>query len=422
MEINVIGAGLNGCLTAWKIKKKNPNYEINLIDSSDHIISAFDPIKIGDGFYNNGFHGIEFPRSKNLSNFLSSTLNINLVEKRNVKKLLINGTIVDYLSSISEYPESIKNYYNKVPYKALDNFKEFYNYISDDFKSTLKKISTRYSDQISDVQHLLVPWFFPKEFDILSDDEGDKFRTKVRSGKIKSTYRWPKSMLLSEIQKPFYDNLNSLGVNIYLNSRVIFDEFGATIENPDFEDRGKKKLTVNDVVISCLSPIGILKSISLEAYYDLTRCSKFLINGIIKVKSKSPFGDFTEILCADKQFFELSRISKPLFRAEKKDEEYFQLEMFADKNWSKDQILKKIEIFFSRTMEIQGYNLQEIVDIKETKRVFFPSKESIRVATNHVRSWSNKFPFYKILETFGPINMSKTWLYSEESKDFINTI
>ena len=422
MEINIIGAGLNGCLTAWKIKKKFPNYKINLIDSSDHVISAFDSINIGEGSYNNGFHGIEFPRSKNLCDFLSSTLNINLVEKKNVKKLLINGTIVDYLSSLSEYPEPIKNYYNKVPHKALDNFEEFYNYISDDFKSTLKKISTRYSDKISDVQHLLVPWFFPKEFDILSDDEGDKFRTKVRSGKIKSTYRWPESMLLSEIQKPFYNSLKSIEVNTYLNSRVIFDEFGATIENQDFEGGVKKNLTVNDVVISCLSPIGILKSISLEAYNDLTKCSKFLINSVIKVKSKSTVSDFTEILCADEQFFELSRISKPLFNQEKKDDEYFQLEIFADKDWSKDQMLKKIDNFFSKTMKIQGYTLQEIIDIKETRRVFFPSHESLRVATNHVRSWSNKFPFYKILETFGPINMSKTWLYSEESKDFIDKI
>ena len=82
MEINIIGAGLNGCLTAWKIKKKFPNYDINLIDSSDHIISAFDSIKIGVGLYNNGFHGIEFPRSKNISDFFSSCLNINLVEKK----------------------------------------------------------------------------------------------------------------------------------------------------------------------------------------------------------------------------------------------------------------------------------------------------------------------------------------------------
>ena len=82
MEINIIGAGLNGCLTAWKIKKKFPNYEINLIDSSDHIISAFDSITIGEGSYNNGFHAIEFPRSKNLCDFLISAHNVDLIEKK----------------------------------------------------------------------------------------------------------------------------------------------------------------------------------------------------------------------------------------------------------------------------------------------------------------------------------------------------
>ena len=419
MEINIIGAGLNGCLTAWKIKKKFPNYDINLIDSSDHIISAFDSIKIGEGLYNNGFHGIEFPRSKNISDFFSSCLNINLVEKKNIKKLLINGEIVDYTSSLSEYPKTIRNYYNKVPTKALENFEEFYNYISDDFKSILKKISRRYSDKISDVQHLLLPWFFPTEYDILSDDEGNKFRTKVRSGKIESTYRWPESMLLSEIQKPFYDSLKSLGVNIYLNSKVVFEEFGATVSNPDFEGRLKKKLTTNDIVISCLSPIGILKSNSLDAYYDLTKCSKVLINSIIKVKSKSSLDDFTEILCADEQFFELSRISKPFLKKERKDEEYLQLEIFVEKDWFKDEMLKKINNYFLKNMKTHGYQLEEIIDIKETRRVFFPSNESLKAANDHVRSWSNKFPLCKILETFGPINMSKTWLYSEENIDFI---
>ena len=70
-------------------------------------------------------------------------------------------------------------------------------------------------------------------------------------------------------------------------------------------------------------------------------------------------------------------------------------------------------------MKTHGYQLEEIIDIKETRRVFFPPNESLKAANDHVRSWSNKFPFYKILETFGPINMSKTWLYSEECTDFI---
>ena len=39
-----------------------------------------------------------------------------------------------------------------------------------------------------------------------------------------------------------------------------------------------------------------------------------------------------------------------------------------------------------------------------------------------VKNWSNKFPNYKILHTFGPINMAKTWTYSEENIDFIKKI
>ena len=64
-------------------------------------------------------------------------------------------------------------------------------------------------------------------------------------------------------------------------------------------------------------------------------------------------------------------------------------------------------------------NLNWTRNISVKPNVFFPSNESLKAANDHVRSWSNKFPLYKILETFGPINMSKTWLYSEENIDFI---
>jgi hypothetical protein len=425
MEINIIGAGLNGCLSAFKIKKKFPHYIINLIESSDHVISAFDPIKIGEGLYNNGFHGIELPRSKNLSDFFESSLNINLVEKKNIKKLLISGELVDYMSPLSEYPQSIKNYYKKVPTKPLEKFEEFYDCISDEFESILKIISTRYSDKIHDVQHLLLPWFFPIEYDILSNDEGDKFRTKVRSGKIVSTYRWPEGMLLSKIQKPFHASLKSIGVNIYLNSKVFFEDFGATVSNSNFVGKSTKTLSKDDIVISCITPIGLLKKISLDSYNDLTKSSKVMINAIIKVKSKS-IQTFTEILCADTQFYQLSRISKPLLEEDKKDKdknkEYFQLEIITENNWNKDYFLKKINDFFSKTMKIYGYELEEIIDIKETRKVFFPSKNSLELAQNHIEIWSKKFPNYKTLKAFGPMNMSKTWLYSDEVVNFISKI
>ena len=54
--------------------KKFPQLNVDLIDSSDHIISSADPIKIGDDFYNNGFHGIELPRANEIFNFSAVNL------------------------------------------------------------------------------------------------------------------------------------------------------------------------------------------------------------------------------------------------------------------------------------------------------------------------------------------------------------
>lgn len=421
-KISVIGAGLYGCLTAWKIKKKYPSHIVELIKSSDHLISAFDPIKIGKKFYNNGFHGIELPRSQELSNFLTSALNIKLKEKKNIKKILINGEIIDYLSSYSNYPDKVKSHYKKIPSGYLKNYKEAYEYISDDFRELLKKISQRYSSEISDVEHLLIPWFFPTEFDLLSIDEGAKFRTNVRAGRIKAKYAWPESMLFSDIQKPFIDSLQSLGVKMYFNSKVFFNKAGVTILKESTDKIEKLDLKSDDIVFYCLSPIALLKNLSQELLNNLLKTSRLLIICVVRVKSSKEAKNFVEMLCANKNFFELSRISKTNYKNKIQNEENLQLEIFLEENWNKDLLKKKIRKFFDEVMRKHGYNLIEIIDLKETRKVFFPSKEDLVEAVRSINSWSKKFPTFKVLDAFGPINMSKTWIYSEDNINFVNKI
>ena len=45
-NIIVVGTGLTGCLTTYKIAKKFPNYNISLIESSRRFSNSMDCIKL----------------------------------------------------------------------------------------------------------------------------------------------------------------------------------------------------------------------------------------------------------------------------------------------------------------------------------------------------------------------------------------
>ena len=174
--ITIIGAGLYGCLTAWKLKNKFKNYQINLIDSSDHILSSYDAIKIRGNLYNNGFHGLELPRAEGLYNFFQKTAGIPMIKFINEKKLLIEGNLIDYTFRLKEYPIEIKKFFVKKPNNIIEKFEDFFDYISNDYKLILKKISSRYCENVKDCYHFLVPWFFPSDYFLKSSDEGYLFR------------------------------------------------------------------------------------------------------------------------------------------------------------------------------------------------------------------------------------------------------
>ena len=71
-NIIILGSGLIGCLSAYKIAKKYPQKKIYLIDSSKKILNGFDSIKIKNHKVNNGYHGIDVNRNLNLYNFFKT--------------------------------------------------------------------------------------------------------------------------------------------------------------------------------------------------------------------------------------------------------------------------------------------------------------------------------------------------------------
>ena len=416
-KVTIIGAGFYGCLTAWKIKKKFPQLNVDLIDSSDHIISSADPIKIGDDFYNNGFHGIELPRANEIFNFFSSQLKIPLVKKKNIRKILISGHIVDYTSSLDEYPPDLKKYFHKIPEKFLENFEDFFKYISDDYKEILNTISLRYSKNPEDSYHYLIPWFFPTNFNIKGSDEGYLFRNDVRLKKINPEFGFPDTYLFRDIQKPFFDELISLGININLETNVEINNSGI---NYFLKKNNKEKvqLTKDNIVFFCNSPVSVLKNVSQEGFSTLIKNKKTLINAIVELEDLGSSLEFSEMLCADVNFSKLSRISK-INNKNESESTKFQLEIISDTNYNISEISKEIEKYIPSIFLKHKFKFIGILGLNASRTLFFPDSKTILSAINKVKLWSESFPNFNIQEHFGPMNMAKTWVFSEKNISYI---
>ena len=132
--IHIIGGGLQGCLTAWQIKKAKPSCQVILLEAADHLMSAFDSISIDGVELNNGFHGVEIPRAGDLVAFFQRELAIEFVITPNDRLLSIEGQLVAFDSPLDEYPTGLKKHFkaNKdfhtENYLYLDWLKDFLKY------------------------------------------------------------------------------------------------------------------------------------------------------------------------------------------------------------------------------------------------------------------------------------------------------
>ena len=81
-NIVVIGSGLTGCLTAFKIAKKYKHCNIYLLDNSKKILQSFNSVKFKNIKFNNGYHALEINRSKKLFQFLTKDLKLKFIKKK----------------------------------------------------------------------------------------------------------------------------------------------------------------------------------------------------------------------------------------------------------------------------------------------------------------------------------------------------
>jgi hypothetical protein len=407
--INVIGGGLCGSLTAYFFKKKYPKYKVILIEQSDRLLSAFDPIKISDFNFNNGFHGIELPRANDLKNFFKN-INVEFDIIDNEKYLYIDGYLVSYSANTSSFPLNLKKHFKSSPFLTT-NRSDFLDIIDTSYRELLEKVSRRYSNNFSNSLAMMIPWFYPADYELNTDDEGDFFRNKVRKGEIRPYYAIPKSGLFFELQGQMYSGLVQAGIEVIFNSNIQISDDGIKVSISGAE--ALPYIDKADYTFFCASPIGILKKLDLTLYENLVADPRNLINAIFTFIPRDPLS-FTEILCCDKKVPEVSRLSLPHGRVPRPGAKFLQAEIFSDSiSISEEYITEKVAEICTKI----GFSEISLIGQKPTRKVFFPDSETINAANKIIKDYETNHGRIKINPNFGPINMTKAWLWAKACVD-----
>ena len=411
-KILIVGTGMYGCLTAYKISKKFPNYQITLIDKSDKILSGFNPININNTKINNGHHLIEVERNKGLYEFIKS-LKIALKKINTSRAIVIENTLIRENSPAKYYPNNI---FNKKNIKTLtsNNYSKIYKEIPLSLKNIIKKTSLRYSKNFSETLGSFIPWFLPKEFNYKSKDEGDLYRYKIRKSNLNSSGIIPKSGLVETLRIPLYKKIKKIkNIDILLNTRVSFNSSQLKIFKKNQEIKNKY-----DFVFICSSPISILKEINFKNFKKLLVNPRNFGLSIIKLKEKSEI-NFNEILIMNSKIIELSRISK--IYSDKTNKKYLMEFSFANEQQITKKFEKHLYILIKSIFNLKSnFKISKIVFSRQT---FKPNNSDLIKAENLIKNNLNNKNI-KVLGkiNFIPRNLSKVWNYSDLNVKLLNEL
>ena len=409
-NIAVVGSGLNGCLTAFKIAKKFSKYNVYLIDNSDDILPSLKSIKLKDINLNNGFHALDIERCENLYIFLKKNLKIKFTLIKNTRHVMINNFFFKENISVENYPFILQNKNNNKKIISGD-IKFLYNSLPNKLKSIIKKTSQRYSNNFQDNLKFFIPWFLPSNYLLKSKDEGDLFRNLIKTGNMKNLLAVPKNKLFETLRFKFKKSLKELkNIKIILNTKILINKKKITLSlNKEIDN-------VNfDHTFICTNSISLIDH-KKKLYKNLLRDPRFLISCLISSESKTRL-NITETICLNTNFIEFSRISIVATKGNKK---YYLIEFITN---DQNSFQKKINQN-NLKMVLKNYFLDKakslkIIDYKTTRKMFFPINSIIKQAINEVKKIvkDNSLKNNKIHcnINFGPINMTKAWVASEKN-------
>ncbi|MDF1815523.1 MAG: NAD(P)-binding protein [Verrucomicrobiales bacterium] len=410
--IQIIGGGLYGCLTAYHIAKSRPDLRIDIIEAGDHLLTAFDSITVGDTKFNNGFHGLELPRSQPLFDFIISELGTEMKEIPNQRGLSVMGHLIPYESDLKSWPEEIKGEFTAPP-GEYQGSSPINSLVSERYADFFAKVGVRYSETTADIEHRLFPWFFPADFSITSSDEGDLFRNEVRSGDLVASYGMPNGELFEAFQSDMESLLRRMGVNIHFSTKVNFSSTGITYESDEvvYDPQGSP-------VYFCASLAIILKDVFPESFADLID-NKRCLHNVIMSSSSDPTHGYSEILVANERFPWLSRLSFP--DRDLNGERLIQCEMLTKSDVDAAELKDGLAECLNEVLGLSGESSVRYVDSRLTRRLFYPASGVQPHAVGLLENWvTTNLPNFHMRKSFAPINMAKTWLYAEENASRID--
>lgn len=405
----IVGAGLTGSILAIKIAKKYKNENVYLIDNSKNILSSFKPVNFNGIKVNNGFHALEIDRARELFYFLKNEIKIKFKKIITKRSLLINEYYINNLS-YNNFPLELKKDLKKKRFNSK-SINSLYKLLIGQYKKTIEIVSKRYFDKTSKSLRFFIPWFLPKEFNYISQDEGDKFRVFSKKKKINYLATPKENNLFFNISKKIEKKLRSYNNIIILkNSNIEIEKNNIFIVGHNI----KKKISTNQIFITTMPTFFFKFFNKKEKNYikKLVENKKYFVLSIIKLR-KSLNTYFSEILCATKDFIELSRISKVNFSNSSKD---LLLELlFNEKKINNEKFKKKV----SKSIKPIIKN-NKILSIKKkiSRTIFMPNNSDIdnclKIINKKVHYFRKKGLNISFNPYFGPINMSKTWILSKK--------
>ena len=296
----IIGSGLQGCLTAFKLLKANIDASnITVIEKGRKLFPGWEYQSIAEHNVYLGFQGFEMPRAKStLEMIIELTGSVSGTFRPNMRYVSINSETCLFNADKSRWPsiflDSLPHQLTDADFSPSDLKEYFSRYQSTPFFQLIKKCSARYSDDWLDSIRFFYPWFFPNEFLVKDQtDEGMSFLSDLRAGKIFSTYFFPTDgfqALAQDITKA----LQARGVNFRLQ----------------YDGIDLLKRHENDCIIWTASSFPLLKYFSLEYTLKQQWIQSILYSTQDSLIS-SGCPNATEILTMDEHIPMMSRISFP---------------------------------------------------------------------------------------------------------------
>lgn len=412
----VIGGGLYGCLTACRLKMRFADRHVVLYEGAKELLSSFSSVNCGGHDINNGFHGLELPRCAELFEFLQSEVNVDMQIIENQRLLYFgDGIIQKYEDSIKDYNEALKKHFLAEDVIKVSDLEDFNHALSDEIIFHFESISKRYSDKFDNAKSMIMPWFLPSNYKLISDDEGDIYRNQVRDGAIKAQYGLPKSHLFKDLMPLLLEFLLAKGVEVVLNSSATFTRNNILIRH---ENGSKTKLqNENCEIFYCMSDVPLIKERNKELFHALVQDKRWLANILVEISMENEPRKFSEMLFADQQHPHISRASKLKTSG---DKQILQVEAFIN---TEDQLTMTCDAIPSLMSDVFNVNAFEtsVIGAKITRPVFFPSQKTLSAVEKFANDYFTSLANVHFRNIAGPINMAKCWQWASENIELVNT-